>query len=119
MSLRQLAVHEAGHAIVVAHFGGRVRSVEVRRGGGATYHEGVTDRRHQAAVTAAGEVAQTLDGSPFVDLSCSDLAVFERDHGFEVLAQAQRDALAVLQRHRSAWLSLAARLEREREITFP
>lgn len=113
-----MAVHEAAHCVVAAHFGSLVEAVEVGPTSGRTVHHGVADQRHQAAITAAGEVGQTLDPSPFVDLSCSDLAEFERAHGFEVLARAQRDALAVLQRERRLWLELAARLERERVIEF-
>lgn len=118
MSLRQVAVHEAAHAVVAAHFGGRVVAVEVGRTRGATYHEGVTEQRHLAAVTAAGEVGQQMDGTPFVDLSCGDLAAFERAHGFELLARAQRDAREVLEARRDAWLTLAVRLERERVVEY-
>ncbi|MGW2292287.1 hypothetical protein [Streptomyces phaeochromogenes] len=119
--LRAVCEHEAAHAVVAAHHG--VRVLEVRasaQGQGFTAHEGATDPRVSAAITAAGDAWQRhLSGLPYEDLACVDLAVFEREHGLAALWGAQHEARAILTRRRAAVEALADRLARDHVVRFP
>ncbi|MGW5215126.1 hypothetical protein ACWEQO_29040 [Streptomyces sp. NPDC004051] len=118
---RNIAEHEAAHAVVAAHFGLRVHEVVARTpGNGYTMHDVATDPMQQAAIIAAGDAYGRHRGSvSYVDLGCGDLATFERQHGLSRLWQAERLALDILDQHQAAVTRLADRIERERRITFP
>jgi hypothetical protein len=118
--LRQVAEHEAAHAVVAAHFGSRVREVVIQSADrGYTLHGLVTDPEQAAAITVAGDVYNRQLGSvPYRDLACADLAAFERTHGLGKLWAAERAALEVLTFRRAAVIALADRLVREGAITF-
>lgn len=118
MSLRQVALHEAAHAVVSAHYGLRVVEVRVSASNGETRREQGGTAAEQAAITAAGEVGQRLAGAGYVDLACDDLADFEQRFGLGGLWWAQKEAREILTARRDAFDALAARLERERSITF-
>ncbi len=118
MSPGQLAIHEAAHAVVAAHFGMRVVEVRIGDNEGATTFEWRGTAPQLAAVTAAGEAGQKLMPGRYEDLACADLAIFEREHGLGLLWQAQRDAQAILTTRRKAFVALAQRLDRERRIRF-
>lgn len=119
-SWRNVAEHEAAHAVVIAHFGMRVRGIVARApDDGYTEYEPTGTEVQCAIVRAAGDVwGRELGSVPYVDLGCADLAGFERSYGLGRLWQAQRDALAILTRRRDAVSALADRIERERAITF-
>lgn len=119
-SWRNVAEHEAAHAVVAAHYGLRVHRVVARApDDGYTEYELPADEIQRAVITAAGDVyGQQLGSVPYVDLACSDLARFERSHGLGRLWHAQRTALDILTQRRAAVVTLADRLERERAIAF-
>ncbi|GAA3215579.1 M50 family metallopeptidase [Actinocorallia longicatena] len=117
--LRQVATHEAAHAVVAAHYGMRVTEIRVGQRDGATVHTGNGTRLQLAAVTAAGEVGQRLAAAEtYEDLACSDLARFEAEHGLGLLWRAQQDARAILTSRRRAFMQLIMRLESERHVRF-
>ncbi len=118
MSVTQIAIHEAAHAIVAAHFGLRVHEVRVGERDGATVYSDNGTALQQATVTAAGEVGQRLIPGEYRDLACVDLAVFEQEHGLGLLWRARRDARAILTARRGAFVALARRLDRERHVRF-
>ncbi|MEU1556937.1 hypothetical protein ABZ517_30150 [Streptomyces scabiei] len=119
-SWRNIAEHEAAHAVVAAHFGMRVtRVVASGPGNGYTQYEQTGDADQCAAVRAAGDTwGRKLGSVPYIDLACADLARFERDHGLARLWQAERAALDILTARRDAVAALADRIERERTVTF-
>lgn len=118
--LRACAEHEAAHAVVSAHYGMRVHEIRVgANGSGQTLHEVRGSALQLAAITAAGDLwNREMSTAPYTDLSCSDLAVFEREHGLNALWRAQRHARHILTLRRPAVLALASRLMDERHITF-
>lgn len=119
-SWRNVAEHEAAHAVVAAHFGLRVRSIVARAAdSGYTVYELTGNEEQYAIVRAAGDVwGRKLGSVPYVDLGCEDLARFEQAYGLGRLWEAQRAALTVLTQRRAAVTALADRIERERTITY-
>lgn len=117
---RNVAEHEAAHAVVAAHFGHSVHEIVVQTpSDGHTVYELAADPDQRAAITAAGDVyGKRLGSVPYVDLGCSDLARFERAHGLGRLWRAERTALDILTAHRAAVTTLADRIERERRVIF-
>lgn len=118
--LRAVCEHEAAHAVTAAAVGVRVVEVCVQsRARGWTLHEGASHRAAAGVITAAGDVWQRrLSALPYSDLSCDDLATFEREHGLSALWQAEHSALHILTEHRRAVEALAIRLARERHVRF-
>lgn len=118
MSVRQVAVHEAAHAVVSSHYGLQVVEIRVGNTQGWTKHVDGGTALQQAAITAAGEVGQRLVESDYLELACGDLAIFEQRFGLDLLWRAQTEARQILTSRRTAVLALADRLIRERHIRF-
>lgn len=117
--MRCLAEHEAAHAVVARHFGFTIVDIRLGRVSGYTRWQGNAAAWQQAAITAAGDLFNREQGTvPYADLACSDLQVFEREHGLHRLWDANRAARSILIQRRRAVLTLADQLMRQPYMQF-
>jgi hypothetical protein len=59
-TLRQLAYHELGHALVAWHYGAYVHEVRVGKRNYTTLQSGITDTTKYPSITVAGYVAEEI-----------------------------------------------------------
>lgn len=112
-----VALHEAGHAIALLASGYRVRRVYVDGHAGCCQPEGPVCDRVMAIVSAAGCLAEGVEGHGHGAASDRDEQLFSRSLGERDERGIILEATSLLLRHKAEVLFLARALDERKTIT--